>query len=157
MRSRLRSPTSDPPQAPNSSLTPGSQRPPPRFDPRPCSLGYPDRTSPQQKAAGTCSIISNRNKSSHQRRIKVTHLPPTKCVPVKCFTNGFGAVKLIKLAGMNFAPGPLFSGPSSMLHEEGASTDKIGTFVFSIALMTSRKGSRTSPWKLKPKMASTRW
>lgn len=37
-----------------------------------------------------------------------------------------------------------------MLHEEGASTDKTGTFVVSMAEMTLLNGSRTSPEKLKP-------
>lgn len=37
-----------------------------------------------------------------------------------------------------------------MLHEEGASTDSTGTLVFSIAVITSLKGSRTSPEKLNP-------
>ena len=69
---------------------------------------------------------------------------------MKCLTRGFGAVRLIKVAGMNFAPGPDSGGPSSMLHDEGASTDSTGTLVFSMAEMTSLNGSRTSPEKLKP-------
>ena len=71
-------------------------------------------------------------------------------MPVKCLTKGFGAVRLIKVAGINLAPGPVLGGPSSILHEEGASTDRTGTLVFSMAVMTSLKGSRTSPEKLKP-------
>ena len=71
-------------------------------------------------------------------------------MPVKCLTKGFGAVRLIKVAGINLAPGPVLGGPSSILHEEGASIDRIGTLVFSMAVMTSLKGSRTSPEKLKP-------
>lgn len=69
---------------------------------------------------------------------------------MKCLTSGFGAVRLINVAGMNLAPGPVFGGPSSILHEEGASTESTGTFVFSMAVMTSLNGSRTSPEKLKP-------
>ena len=71
-------------------------------------------------------------------------------MPVKCLTKGFGAVRLIKVAGINLAPGPVLGGPSSILHEEGASTERTGTLVFSMAVMTSLKGSRTSPEKLKP-------
>jgi len=37
-----------------------------------------------------------------------------------------------------------------MFHDEGASTAKIGVFVLSSAEITERKGSRTSPLKLKP-------
>ena len=80
----------------------------------------------------------------------IPYLPPTKWVPVKCFTSGFGAVRLIKVAGINLAPGPVSGGPSSILHEEGASTERTGTLVFSMAAITSLKGSRTSPEKLKP-------
>lgn len=80
----------------------------------------------------------------------IPYLPPMKWVPVKCLTKGFGAVRLIKVAGINLAPGPVLGGPSSILHEEGASTERTGTLVFSIAVMTSLKGSRTSPEKLKP-------
>lgn len=71
-------------------------------------------------------------------------------MPVKCLTKGFGAVRLIKVAGIKLAPGPVLGGPSSILHEEGASTERTGTLVFSMAVMTSLKGSRTSPEKLKP-------
>ena len=71
-------------------------------------------------------------------------------MPVKCLTKGFGAVRLIKVAGINLAPGPVSGGPSSILQEEGASTERTGTLVFSMAVMTSLKGSRTSPEKLKP-------
>lgn len=78
------------------------------------------------------------------------YLPPTKCVPVKCLTSGFGAVRLIRVAGWNLAPGPDAGGPSSMLHEDGASTDSTGTLVSSMAIMGSLNGSRTSPEKLKP-------
>ena len=80
----------------------------------------------------------------------IPYLPPTKWVPAKCLTSGFGAVRLIKVAGMNLAPGPVFGGPSSILHDEGASTERTGTLVFSMAAITSLKGSRTSPEKLKP-------
>ncbi len=37
-----------------------------------------------------------------------------------------------------------------MLHDDGASTDSTGTFVVSMAMIGSLKGSRTSPEKLKP-------
>ena len=96
-----------------------------------------------------------------------------KCVPVKCLTSGFGAVRLIRVAGWNFDPGPDAGGPSSMLHDDGASTDNTGTLLVSIAIIESLKGFRTSPEKLKPmrrefqvrrrdlnvipKMASTTW
>ena len=78
------------------------------------------------------------------------YLPPTKWVPVKCLTSGFGAVRLIRLAGWNLAPGPDAGGPSSMLHDDGASTESTGTLLSSIAMIGSLKGSRTSPEKLKP-------
>ena len=84
------------------------------------------------------------------------HLPPTKCVPVKCLTSGFGAVILIRLAGWNLAPGPDAGGPSSILHDEGASTDSMGTLVVSMAMIAPLKGSRTSPEKLNPKKCECR-
>ena len=71
-------------------------------------------------------------------------------MPVKCFTSGFGAVRLIRVAGWNLAPGPDTGGPSSILHDDGASTESTGTLLFSIATIGSLKGSRTSPEKLKP-------
>lgn len=58
---------------------------------------------------------------------------------------------------MNVAPGPFPGGPSAILHDDGASTESTGTCVLSSAAMTLRKGSRTSPEKLKPKMASMMW
>ena len=73
-----------------------------------------------------------------------------KCVPVKCLTSGFGAVRLIRVAGWNLAPGPDTGGPSSILHDDGASTESIGTLLVSMATIVSLKGSRTSPEKLKP-------
>ena len=73
-----------------------------------------------------------------------------KCVPVKCFTSGFGAVRLIRVAGWNLAPGPDTGGPSSMLHDDGASTESTGTLLVSMAAIGSLKGSRTSREKLKP-------
>jgi hypothetical protein len=79
-----------------------------------------------------------------------THLPPIKCLPLKNFTKGFGAVKLTSTSGMKFAPGPEDGGPSSIFHDEGASTEVTGTVVSSRALMTAGKGSRTSPEKEKP-------
>ena len=71
-------------------------------------------------------------------------------MPVKCLTSGFGAVRLIRVAGWNLAPGPDAGGPSSILHDDGASTESTGTLLFSIAMIGSLKGSRTSPEKLKP-------
>ncbi len=41
-------------------------------------------------------------------------------------------------------------GPSSILQEEGASTDVTGTVVCSRADIIAEKGGRTSPEKLKP-------
>ena len=79
-----------------------------------------------------------------------------KCVPEKCFTSGFGAVRLIKVAGWNLAPGPDAGGPSSMLQDDGASTDSTGTSVLSMAIIGSLKGSRTSPEKLKPEKGEFR-
>lgn len=79
-----------------------------------------------------------------------------KCVPVKCLTSGLGAVRLIRVAGWNLAPGPDAGGPSSMLHDDGASTDSTGTLVVSIAIIGSLKGSRTSPEKLNPKKCQCR-
>jgi len=51
---------------------------------------------------------------------------------------------------MKLVPGPEDGGPSSIFHDEGASTDVTGTVVSSRALMTAGKGSRTSPEKEKP-------
>jgi hypothetical protein len=79
-----------------------------------------------------------------------TYLPPTKCLPLNHFTNGFGAVKLTNVLGINFAPGPEDGGPSSIFQDEGASTDVTGSLVSSRALMTAGKGSRTSPENEKP-------
>lgn len=79
-----------------------------------------------------------------------SNLPPMKCRPLKCFTNGLGAERLMSTAGLNLLPMPELGGPSSILHEEGASTEVTGSFVSSRAWMTALKGSRTSPEKLKP-------
>jgi len=49
-----------------------------------------------------------------------------KCLPLKYFTNGFGAVKLTNTAGIKPDPGPDDGGPSSMFQDEGASTDVTG-------------------------------
>lgn len=76
--------------------------------------------------------------------------PPTKCLPVKCFTNGFGAVRLIKAVGMKELPTPDCGGPFSMSHDDGASTDVTGILVSWRAWITAGNGSRTSPEKLKP-------
>ena len=73
-----------------------------------------------------------------------------KWVPLKCFTNGLGAVRLISAAGWNLAPGPLLGGPSSIFQDDGASTDSTGTSVLSSAEITVLNGSRTSPEKLNP-------
>jgi hypothetical protein len=51
---------------------------------------------------------------------------------------------------MNFAPGPEDGGPSSIFHDDGASTDVTGSLVSSRALITAGNGSRTSPVKEKP-------
>lgn len=51
---------------------------------------------------------------------------------------------------MKEEPRPDLGGPSSMFHEDGASTEVTGIFVSSRALMTAGNGSRTSPEKLKP-------
>lgn len=78
------------------------------------------------------------------------HLPPIKCLPLKNFTSGFGAVKLTNTCGLKVDPGPEAGGPSSMFHDEGASTDVTGMGVSCSALMTAGKGSRTSPENEKP-------
>lgn len=83
--------------------------------------------------------------------------PPKKCLPLNHLTSGFGAVKLIRAGGMNPFPGPSSLGPSSMSQEDGASTARTGILVDAKASMTFGKGSRTSPEKEKPKMASTMW
>lgn len=56
----------------------------------------------------------------------------------------------MRVIGMKELPSPDLGGPSSILHEDGASTEVTGSFVSSSALMTAGKGSRTSPEKLKP-------
>ena len=73
-----------------------------------------------------------------------------KCLPLKCLTNGFGAVKLTRAVGWKELPTPDEGGPSSMFQDDGASTDVTGSLVFSSASMTEGNGSRTSPEKLKP-------
>lgn len=84
----------------------------------------------------------------------VKNLPPTKCLPEKNFTHGLGAVKLISVAGMNFAPGPSLGGPLSMSHELGASTLNTGTEEVSSCEIMDGNGSRRGPPNEKPKMAS---
>lgn len=49
--------------------------------------------------------------------------------PVKCFTNGFGAVRLTSTVGMKSLPRPDLGGPFSMSQDDGASTDVTGTLV----------------------------
>ena len=56
----------------------------------------------------------------------------------------------MRVAGRNLAPGPDTGGPSSILHDDGASTESTGTLLVSMAAIVSLKGSRTSPEKLKP-------
>ena len=69
---------------------------------------------------------------------------------MKCFTRGFGAVRLTRTEGLNLLPTPDFGGPVSMSQDDGASTEVTGSLVSSKARMTAGKGSRTSPEKLKP-------
>lgn len=76
-----------------------------------------------------------------------------KCLPLNHFTSGLGAVKLIRLAGLKLEPGPDLGGPSSIFHEDGASTDVTGTDVSCKACMTAPNGSLTSPEKLNPSNA----
>jgi len=75
-----------------------------------------------------------------------------KCLPLKYFTKGLGAVKLTNTSGLKLAPGPSLGGPSSMFQDEGASTDVTGMRVSSNARMTAGKGSRTSPEKENPRI-----
>src|SRR5688572_18078764 len=75
---------------------------------------------------------------------------------------------------MKELPSPDFGGPSSMFHDDGASTEVTESLVSSRAWITAGNGSRTSPEKLNPepgsmklmgsnrrlhlpKMASTTW
>lgn len=81
---------------------------------------------------------------------RTTYRPPTKWRPVKCLTNGFGAVKLTSAVGIKELPKPDFGGPCSMSHDDGASTEVTGNSVSCRALMTAGNGSLTSPEKLKP-------
>jgi hypothetical protein len=80
------------------------------------------------------------------------YLPPTKCLPPKCFTSGFGAVKLTSTSGLNFDPGPSLGGPDSISQDDGASTEVTGTFVDSRAEMTPGNGSRIEPENEKPRV-----
>jgi len=86
-----------------------------------------------------------------------TYLPPRKCLPLNHFTRGFGAVRLISEAGWNPLPGPELGGPVSIFHDDGASTERTGTFVSRRASMMEGNGSLTSPEKLKPWYMSQRW
>ena len=81
---------------------------------------------------------------------KFEYRPPMKCLPLKYFTNGFGAVRLTRAAGWKKLPTPSLGGPLSISHDDGASTEVTGTEVVSRARMTAGNGSRTSPKKLKP-------
>ena len=58
-----------------------------------------------------------------------SYLPPTKCRPLKCLANGFGAVRLTRAWGWKVLPRPVFGGPLSILHDDGASTDVTETLV----------------------------
>lgn len=62
-----------------------------------------------------------------------TYRPPMKCRPLKNLTRGLGAVKLTNAVGLNVLPSPDFGGPSSMFHDDGASTDVTGRSVSSMA------------------------
>lgn len=81
---------------------------------------------------------------------KVAYRPPIKCLPLKNLTSGFGAVRLTRTSGLKALPTPDFGGPSSIFHDEGASTEVTGTVVSDMAWITAGNGSRTSPEKLKP-------
>lgn len=73
---------------------------------------------------------------------------------MKYLTRGFGAVKLTRTSGLKVLPTPDLGGPSSMFHDEGASTEVTGILVSCMAWMMAGNGSRTSPEKLKPKRIS---
>lgn len=79
-----------------------------------------------------------------------TYRPPIKCRPLKYLIRGFGAVRLTRAVGMNELPSPDFGGPSSIFHDDGASTEVTGSFVVSRDLITPGNGSLTSPEKLNP-------
>lgn len=83
--------------------------------------------------------------------------PPRKWLPLNHFTSGLGAVRLISAGGMKPLPGPSRLGPSSISHEDGASTARTGILVDASASITLGKGSRTSPLKEKPNIASMIW
>lgn len=105
-----------------------------------------------------CDIHNIR--SLHCSRFNIyTYLPPIKCLPLKNFTNGFGAVRLTNTVGLKVEPGPSLGGPVSIFHDEGASTDVTGREVSCSASMTAGKGSRTSPEKENPirKVSSVSW
>lgn len=92
----------------------------------------------------------NYNVSRLHCKLRETHRPPRKCLPLNHLTNGFGAVKLTSAAGLKSFPGPESGGPDSMFHEEGASTEVTHTLDLANASMTGPNGSLTSPVKLKP-------
>lgn len=52
-----------------------------------------------------------------------------KCLPLKCFTSGFAAVRLTSAVGMKELPRPEVGGPCSISHDEGASTEVTGSLV----------------------------
>lgn len=52
-----------------------------------------------------------------------------KCRPLKCFTSGFGAVRLTSAVGIKELPSPDSGGPFSISQDEGASTDVTGNLV----------------------------
>jgi hypothetical protein len=53
--------------------------------------------------------------------------------PLKYLIRGFGAVKLTSASGLKELPTPELGGPSSMFHDEGASTEVTGTLVSCMA------------------------
>lgn len=78
------------------------------------------------------------------------YLPPKKCLPMKYFTRGLGAVRLIRCWGINDEPGPEVGGPLVMSQEEGASMDVMGREDSERAVIIEGKGSRRVPEKEKP-------
>lgn len=79
-----------------------------------------------------------------------TDLPPKKCLPTKCVTHGFGAVKLTRAFGMKPAPAPSLGGPVSTSQLDGTSTEVIGLGEFLREVIIEGKGSRRGPEKEKP-------
>ena len=129
-------------------------RPLRQSDPRPGTLVLAGHTFQQSKVTEIWSIqLSFRCRCSKFQK-DTTYRPPTKWRPVKCLTNGFGAVRLTRVVGINVLPRPVLGGPCSMSQDDGASTDVTGSFVSWRAWMTAGNGSRTSPEKLNPNIRS---